>query len=382
MKKIQIYDTTLRDGEQAPGAAMTPEQKLSIAIELEELGVQVIEAGFPAASKNDLFAVSEISKICQKTTIAAFARTTTEDIQAAAYSLEKAKNPRITLVMPSSDLHLKKKLRINYIQAMDLLTNMVSLAKNYCSEVEVILEDATRANPNFLAELYKISVHNGAKYFTIADTVGYATPVDIENIFKIIKEQELECDIPTLGIHCHDDLGLATINTITGLMNGANQAHCTINGIGERAGNACLEEIVMAITVRPDRLPFLHQINTQKIWQLSQLVSQYTKLEIAPNKSIVGKNAFAHGSGLHQDGMLKDINMYEIMLPEIVGAPDRSLPITRHSGRKGLLNRLSLLQVELEDREFEDLYNSLSEILGDDAILNDEDLIRYLNKMK
>jgi 2-isopropylmalate synthase len=382
MKKVIFYDTTLRDGEQAPGAALEIHQKLAIAEQLQNLGVDVIEAGFPAASEKDALAVAKIGEICKNTTIAAFARTTTHDIQIAIDSVRNIEHPRITLVMPSSDLHLFKKLRINYLEALQMLDSMVKFARNGCAEVEVIAEDSTRSNPEFLREIYKTAVHSGASYFTLADTVGYATPKDINNYFDTLHNTELDSEKPTLGIHCHDDLGMATINTIMGIINGATQAHCTINGIGERAGNAALEEVVMAISVRTDQFPFVHGINTTKLWSISQMVSNFTNFHISPNKAIVGKNAFSHGSGLHQDGMLKDFNMYEILTPEKVGAPDRSLPITRHSGRKGLINRLITLNIELTTVQVDELYNHLQDLIGEDKVLNDNDLILYVSKLK
>lgn len=381
MKKVIFYDTTLRDGEQAPGAALEVHQKLAIAEELQNLGVDVIEAGFPAASEKDASAVAKIGQICKNTTVAAFARTTIHDIQIAIDSVRKIEHPRITLVMPSSDLHLFKKLRINYLEALQMLASMVTFARNGCAEVEVIAEDATRSNPEFLREIYKTSVYSGASFFTLADTVGYATPKDINNYFDTLHNTELNSEMPTLGIHCHDDLGMATINTITGIINGATQAHCTINGIGERAGNAALEEVVMAISVRTDQFPFVHGINTTKLWSLSQMVSNFTNFPISPNKAIVGKNAFSHGSGLHQDGMLKDFNMYEILSPEKIGAPDRSLPITRHSGRKGLINRLNVLNIELTTSQIDELYNQLQDLIGEDKILNDHDLKMGVSKL-
>ena len=382
MKKVIFYDTTLRDGEQAPGAAMEIFQKLAIAEELQNSGVDVIEAGFPAASEKDALAVTKIGEVCKSTTICAFARTTVHDIQIAIDAVRNSSHPRITLVMPSSDLHLFKKLRINYLEALQMLSNMVKFARNGCAEVEVIAEDSTRSNHEFLREIYKTSVNSGASFFTMADTVGYATPNDISKYFETLNKTELNCQKPILGIHCHDDLGFATINTITGLLNGATQAHCTINGIGERAGNAALEEVVMAISVRSDQFPFVHGIDTTKLWSLSQMVSNFTNFQLSPNKAIVGKNAFSHGSGLHQDGMLKDINMYEILSPEKVGAPNRSLPITRHSGRKGLVNMLSKLNIELTPDQLDILFNQLQNLIGEDKVLNDDDLIQYVSKIK
>lgn len=381
MRPIQIYDTTLRDGEQAPGAALDMEQKLAIAFELQNMGVDTIEAGFPAASEKDAQAVSEIARLSTETRIAAFARTAIKDIEIAIQALRYANTPRIILVMPSSDLHLHGKLRIKYAEALTMLSVMVKLARKSCAEVEVIAEDSTRSNPLFLRELYKTSVSSGADCFTLADTVGYATPNDIKDYFGILHETDLNGRIPTLGIHCHDDLGMATINTLTGLECGANQAHCTVNGIGERAGNAALEEIVMALSVRADRFPFKHNLDTTKLWPLSRMVSEMTNFVIPPNKAIVGSNAYSHGAGLHQDGMLKNVNMYEIITPENVGAPDRTLPITRHSGRKGLSARLNDLNIKLDPSQLNNLYDNLQEALAEHKLLSDTDLLKEVSRM-
>ena len=376
MKMIEIYDTTLRDGEQAPGAAMHPSQKVEVALELQTLGVDTIEAGFPSASAKDAESVAEIARLCRGCRIAAFGRTTREDIEMAIEAIRHAEHPRITLVMPSSDLHLQSKLRINHEEALELLPQMVTMARNQCAEVEVIAEDSTRSRPEFLGVLFQTAVKAGARFFTLADTVGYATPEDIRMYFRRLHEMDIGGVSVTFGIHCHDDLGLATINTITGLEAGATQAHCTVNGIGERAGNAALEEIVMAISLRSDRFPFEHRLDTTRLWTVSRMVSNTTNFLIPPNKAIVGSNAFAHGAGLHQDGMLKDTNMYEIMSPASVGAPGRTLPITRHSGRKGLNARLHELNITLEPAEVDTLYAQIQDVLANQKFLSDADLVR------
>jgi len=382
MRKIEIYDTTLRDGEQAPGAAMHPEQKLTVALALKDLGVNTIEAGFPASSINDAYTVAEISRICTGCRISAFARTTQGDIEAAIEALQSAEQPRIALVMPASDLHINSKLSLNRDQSLKMLSRMVTLARNHCAEVEVIAEDATRSDPIFFGELYRTAILAGARFFTLADTVGYATPEDIRMYFRHLEKVDLGSTEASLGIHCHDDLGLATINTLVGLEAGAKQAHCTINGVGERAGNAALEEIAMAISVRSDRFQFSHSLCTTRLWPVSRLVSNMTSFFVPPNKAIVGSNAFAHGAGLHQDGMLKDTMMYEIMTPERVGAPARSFPITRHSGRKGLTARLIDLEIELSPEEIDTLYLRVQGLLSNQKFLGDSDIMRAVSNLK
>jgi 2-isopropylmalate synthase len=374
MIPIQIYDTTLRDGEQAPGAALGSKKKLAIAIALEQLGVDTIEAGFPVASSDDASAVRTIAKQCRDTRVAAFARTTFQDIELAAISLTAATQPRITLVMPASDLHLSLKLRMQKPNALELLAQMIRHARNLCAEVEVIAEDATRSDDTFLCQIALTSMTAGAQVFTVADTVGYATPEDIRYYFSNLLHNAPGLANITLGIHCHDDLGLATANSLTALECGARQIHCTVNGIGERAGNAALEEIVMALKVRADRLPYRSRVDTSRLWKISRLVSESTSFMIPPNKAIVGTNAFSHGSGMHQDGMLKAVNTYEIMTPESVGAPSRNLPITRHSGRKGIAHRINELGFMLDESDLDKLYVAVKDRLGASAVISDNDL--------
>ena len=374
MIPIHIYDTTLRDGEQAPGAALVFEQKLAIAFALEQLGVDTIEAGFPAASANDTSAVNAIAKQCRKARVAAFARTAIQDIEVAAIALKGAVQPRITLVFPASDLHLSLKLRMARTQALELLAQMIAHARNLCAEVEVIAEDATRSDADFLCKIAYVSKKAGAQVFTVADTVGYATPGDIHYYFGSLLREVPELADMTLGIHCHDDLGLATVNSLVGLECGARQIHCTINGIGERAGNAALEEIVMTLNVRSDRFPYKSIVETPRLWAISRLVSEFTRFPISPNKAIIGNNAFSHGSGMHQDGMLKLPSTYEIMTPESVGAPPRSFPITRHSGRKGIANRIAELGLMLDEADLDALFVVLKEQISSTPVISNLEL--------
>ena len=380
MIPVQIYDTTLRDGEQALGAAMSPTQKIAIAVALQGLGVDTIEAGFPAASPDDARALSDIASQCRDVRIAAFARTRLDDIAVAGESLRKAVHPRIALVMPSSDLHITCKLGMESETALEMLVACIRAARHVCAEVEVIAEDASRADLDFLCKLARAVVQSGAIALTVADTVGYSTPPDIRHYLETLQREVPELGGILLGIHCHDDLGLATINTLTGLEAGARQAHCTVNGLGERAGNAALEEIVMAMTVRPDRYPFYSQVDTTQIWPTSRLVAETTGFPIAPNKAIVGGNAFAHGAGLHQDGILKSASTYEIIQPERVGAPPRQLPITRHSGRKGVAARIVALGLLVNDGVVDQIFAQIKVSLADSAILGDAELRAMVTK--
>lgn len=382
MNKVEIYDTTLRDGEQAPGAAMQPESKLEIAVALQQLGVDTIEAGFPAASTDDAKAVSEISKVIRGVRIAAFARAKSEDIIVAGASIKDAEYPRITIVMPVSDLHIQTKLRLGHDKASAMLESAIKEARNYCAEVEVIAEDATRADLNFLSDITQTSISAGASVFTIADTVGYTTPDDLKIIFNTLEKEVPSIEDILLGIHCHDDLGLATINTLSALGLGAQQAHCTINGLGERAGNAALEEVIMAIKIRNDRFPYSNNINVKKLWPTSRLVSEISKFSVSPNKAIIGKNAYAHGAGIHQDGMLKDSKMYQIISPELVGAPLSHMPITRHSGRKGLSARLIELGITLPENQLEPFFVMVKDCFMHTPILGDVELIKLVDDFK
>src|SRR3990167_11045480 len=378
MIPIQVYDTTLRDGEQAPGAAMLLGQKIAVAQALEQLGVDIIEAGFPAASRDDAQAVVEIAKLCRTAKIAAFARIKSEDIILAGQAIGAARSSRISLVVPVSDLHIRHKLDMEAEEVLEKLVNSVLLAQELCCEVEVIAEDATRSDPVFLCKVAELATQAGACVFTIADTVGYATPMDIQRYLTVLQSKVLTLNEIVLGIHCHDDLGLATVNTLTALLFGAREVHCTINGLGERAGNAALEEIIMAMKVRSDQYPFVNQIDTTQLWSISRLVSQVTRFPVPPNKAIVGNNVFAHGAGLHQNGILKAVETYEIMSPETVGAPQRSLPITRHSGRRGIAARVEMLGFSVTEDTLSSLCDQIKSCLMQESILSDERLLVLL----
>jgi 2-isopropylmalate synthase len=382
LQKISIFDTTLRDGEQAAGAAMSLDEKLDIAIQLQKLNVDVIETGFPAASKDDLGAVNIIAKEVTDTTLCVFARAVESDIDLAAKALKGVQNGRLQIVSPTSDVHLQKKLQIDRDKGLELIRNSVKYAKNLVSEVAWIGEDCSRADPAYRIDCFNAAAESGASVVSYADTVGYATPEDIHQDIKSIVTSLSEEFSVIVGIHCHDDMGLAVANSLSGLQAGATEVQCTINGIGERAGNAALEEIVMAIKLRPDCYEFDLNVDTQLLMQTSELVVKHSGMSIANNKSIVGKNAFAHGSGLHQFGILKDASTYEIMSPETVGCTARKFVIGRHSGRHGLKHKLLDLGYELKNEDLEQILELIKSKLKNKRYINDDELLGLIETLK
>lgn len=381
MKRTQIslYDTTLRDGEQSPGAALTVSQKVEIALEIESLGVDVIEAGFPIASATDFEAVQKISARIKSSTVCGFARAKKEDIDAVYHATKEAKKKRLIIVFPTSNMHLEVKMGIDKNQAIRLLNEMLTYAKPLFKEIEIITEDGTRSEIDFLVKIATECCLHGISHFTIADTVGFATPEEIKNIFSALVKLESSYPI-VLGIHCHNDLGLATINSLTALKYGARQVHLTINGIGERAGNTSVEEIVMNCYLHGHHFPFQHNLNLNRIWATSQLVAKYTGIEIPVNKAIIGKNTFSHGSGIHQDGMMKNNNMYEIFSSDLIGAPKSNYPITRHSGKSGLKLKLNELGIELNDKKFSSLIERIKSYYSE-KIISDTLLIEMIKDL-
>jgi 2-isopropylmalate synthase len=337
--RLTIFDTTLRDGEQAPGFSLRIVEKLKMAHQLRALGVDIIEAGFPIASDADAEAVRMVATHVRGPVIAALARCTPRDIERAAWSLEPAPRRRIHVFIATSDLHLERKLRMTREECLRAAMSAVRLARRYTDDVQFSAEDATRTDSDFLWRVVEAVIQSGAKTINLPDTVGYSTPDEIRDFFQMIINRVPSSDQVTFSAHCHDDLGLATANTLSAIGAGARQIECTINGIGERAGNASLEEVVMAIRVRADRLPFATAINTQEIYPSSQLLTSLTGEGVQANKAIVGRNAFAHEAGIHQDGMLKDRRTYEIMRPEEVGVPQATLVLGKHSGRHAVQKR-------------------------------------------
>ncbi|MBU2251734.1 MAG: 2-isopropylmalate synthase, partial [Candidatus Omnitrophica bacterium] len=320
MDKVIIFDTTLRDGEQAPGAALSSEQKLEIAYQLENLGVDVIEAGFPIASPDDFKAVDLVSRSIKNGSVCGLARCLKQDIQAARDSLKKAKHPRMHIFLATSKIHLKYKFKKPQDQILDLARQATRMARNWCADIEFSPEDATRTDRDFLFRVVETAIACGARTINIPDTVGYSYPQEIHSLIEDIINNVPNINKAVLSIHCHDDLGMAVANSLSAVLAGCRQVHCTINGIGERAGNASLEELVMALKTRRDAFKKITTgINTKEIFRTSRLVSTLTGFLVAPNKAIVGKNAFAHESGIHQDAVIKKRSTYEIMNPKTVG---------------------------------------------------------------
>ncbi len=339
--RIIIFDTTMRDGEQSPGASMSLEEKIQISRVFDELGIDVIEAGFPIASPGDFEAVSAISKILKKSVPAGLARHTKKDIDACHESLRSAKRFRIHTFISTSSLHMKHKLNKTPEQVIDSIKEHVTYARKFTDDVEWSCEDGTRTDIDFMCKTVELAIKSGAKTINIPDTVGYTVPSEYKRIIETLKNKVPNIDKAILSVHCHNDLGLAVANSLAGVTAGARQVECTINGIGERAGNAALEEIVMAMKTRSDLMPYKTGINTQLISKASKTVSNATGFPVQFNKAIVGKNAFAHESGIHQDGMLKNRNTYEIMTPESVGVKKTSLVMGKHSGRHAFKDKLS-----------------------------------------
>ena len=389
--QIIIFDTTLRDGEQSPGASMSLEEKIKIAHAFQDLGVDVMEAGFPAASQGDFEAVTEISKILKTTTPCGLARALKNDLEKCVESLKHAKNFRIHTFVSTSDLHIKHKLQKTREEVLDLIKFSVEFAKKHTDDVEWSPEDATRTDPDYLCKTVELAIKCGAKTINIPDTVGYALPSDYERIIKDLFNRVPNIDKVVVSTHTHNDLGLGVANALAGISAGARQVECTINGIGERAGNAALEEIVMALKTRNDLMPFSTNINTKKISACSKLVSSVTGFPIQYNKAIVGKNAFAHESGIHQDGMLKNSKTYEIMTPESVGVKKSSLVMGKHSGRHAFKEKLVSLgypdfsedRIDAAFKKFKDLADKKKHVFDEDiAVLIDDDFMKDNNIIK
>ena len=379
-QKIQIFDTTLRDGEQVPGCQLKTEEKVIIARELELLGVDVIEAGFPISSPGDFLSVVEISKAVTDTVVCALTRSKKEDIDVAAEALHHARHGRIHTGIGSSDVHIKHKFRSNREQVLEQGVWATRYAKAKGYEVEFYAEDAGRADLVFLAQLVEAVIAAGADVVNIPDTTGYCLPHLYGKRIQYLMEHVKNIDKAVISVHCHNDLGLATANTIAGLSNGARQAEVTINGIGERAGNTSLEEVAMIMQTHKD-LGLYSNIKSERIYNLSLLVSSMMRMPVQANKAIVGKNAFAHSSGIHQDGFLKHAENYEIINPADVGVPSSSIVLTARSGRAALKHRLELLGYTVAGEELNSVYESFLVVADEKKEINDGDLITIVTSM-
>jgi 2-isopropylmalate synthase len=373
-RNLIIFDTTLRDGEQAPGFSMRIDEKLRLARQIAKLGADVIEAGFPIASEADAEAVRTVSTHVRGPVIAALARCRRADIERAAWALEPAQRSRIHVFIATSDLHLERKLRMTRAECLHAAMEGVALARTFTDDVQFSAEDATRSDPEFLWRVIEGVIQSGAKTINLPDTVGFSTPDEIQTFFSGTIGRVPSSDQVTWSTHCHDDLGLAVANTLAALCGGARQVECTVNGIGERAGNASLEEVVMATRVRSDRLPFDCRIDTREIFASSQLLTALTGESVQANKAIVGRNAFAHEAGIHQDGMLKDRRTYEIMRPEEVGVPEATLVLGKHSGRHAVQKRCEQIGVKLTRHELDQVYRAVIALADREKVITDENL--------
>ncbi|HIC58159.1 MAG TPA: 2-isopropylmalate synthase [Acidobacteria bacterium] len=356
--KLYIFDTTLRDGEQSPGFSMNTDEKIRLAHQIESLGVDIIEAGFPIASDDDAHAVKLIAKEIRRPVIAALARCYPADIERAGESLKSASRSRIHTFIATSDLHLERKLRISRNDCIEAVVAAVKQARRYTNDVEFSAEDATRSDMDFLCKVVETAIAMGATTINLPDTVGYCTPEEIEEFFTEIREKVANIDNVVLSTHCHDDLGLAVANSLASVRAGVRQVECTINGIGERAGNAALEEIVMATRVKPDRLPYETEVVTTELFRTSQMLTELTHESVQANKAIVGRNAFAHEAGIHQDGVIKDRRTYEIMKPEDVGV-ESTLVLGKHSGRHAVKKQCGDQGYELSRFELDRVYREV-----------------------
>jgi len=377
--RIVIFDTTLRDGEQSPGVSLNIEEKLAIAHQLARLGVDVIEAGFPIASPGDFAAVQRIAREVKGPVICALARAEEADIKRAYEAVKDAGRPRIHTFVATSEIHMKHKLRKTREEVKEMAAEGVRLARSLVEDVEFSAEDAFRSDIDFLCEVFTLAIEMGAATINIPDTVGYATPWDFGGFVKAICQKVPNIAKAIISVHCHNDLGLAVANSLAAVRNGAQQVELAVNGIGERAGNASLEEFVMALYTRRNFFGYTTNINTKEIFRTSSMVSTLTGLPIQPNKAIVGKNAFAHESGIHQDGVLKERETYEIMNPEMLGIPSQQLVLGKHSGRHALKERLVRLGYELEGDDLDRIFQEFKKLADRKKEILDEDLIKLVD---
>jgi 2-isopropylmalate synthase len=381
MSHVRIFDTTLRDGEQSPGFSMNTEEKIRMAHQLAALGVDIIEAGFPIASKGDLEAVLAVAREVREVPIAALARARKDDILAAAEALKPAKSPRMHVFLATSDLHLQAKLHMTREQALEAIGSMVKLARSLVAEVEFSAEDAGRTEIDFLCQACQIAVDAGATVLNLPDTVGYAVPEEYAEMFLKVREHLGDPEHIILSAHCHDDLGLAVANSLAAVRAGVRQIECTVNGIGERAGNAALEEVAVALAVRKESFGVATKLKLNELYNSSRLLTQITGAQVAPNKAVVGANAFAHEAGIHQDGIIKNPLTYEIISPEAVGVPSRSLVLGKHSGRHALRMSLKELGYDPNDAELAECYRRVTTLADESKQVRARDLMTIAHEV-
>ena len=379
-EKVIIFDTTLRDGEQSPGASMNKAEKLRIATQLEKLGVNVIEAGFPAASEGDFEAVKKIAQTLKISQVAALCRTNEDDIKKGWEAIKDAAHPRIHTFIATSELHMKYKLSMEPSQVLEQAVKSVKLAASYTDNVEFSAEDGSRSDPPFLCKVFEAVIDAGATTVNLPDTVGYAIPEEFAELVKYVMENTPNMDKAVLSVHCHNDLGLATSNTLAAIKAGARQVEVTINGIGERAGNTSLEEVVMSLATRPNFFPQTTSIVTKRIYPTSRLVSMITGILVQPNRAIVGANAFAHEAGIHQDGVLKNPMTYEIMKPETIGLSKNNLVLGKHSGRHALNSHIQEMGYNLSKEELDKVFQKFKNLADKKKSIQDEDIEALINE--
>jgi len=377
--RVYIFDTTLRDGEQSPGASMTLEEKLQIAELLDQMGVDIIEAGFPAASNGDFESVAEVAKLVQNAQVCGLCRANEKDLDRAAEAVRAAKNGRIHTFISTSPVHMKHKLQMSPEQVLEAISFSVNHARNHVDNVEWSPEDATRTDRDFLCLTVETAIKAGATVINIPDTVGYTMPQEYFEIITMLRDRVPNIDKVILSTHCHNDLGLAVANSLAGVQAGARQIECTINGLGERAGNAALEEIVMALNVRGDLMPQWTSIKTSDLTRASRLVSSVTAFPVQYNKAIVGQNAFAHESGIHQDGMLKHNQTYEIMTPESIGLSKSALVMGKHSGRHAFKEKIKALGYEISDNQMQVAFGRFKDLADKKKHVFDEDIVALID---
>jgi 2-isopropylmalate synthase len=377
--RVVIFDTTLRDGEQSPGASMNLEEKLRIGEALEAMGIDVIEAGFPIASNGDFEAVNEVAKVIKESTVCGLARAGVKDIDRAAEALRPAARKRIHTFIATSPLHMKFKLQMSPEDVHQAVQDSVSRARSHVDDVEWSCEDGTRSERDYLCRVIETAIDAGATTINIPDTVGYTIPSEYTSLIEEVRNRVPNIDKARISVHCHNDLGLAVANSLAGVAAGARQVECTINGLGERAGNAALEEIVMALRTRGDVMPYGTSVRTENITKASRLVSTITGFAVQPNKAIVGANAFAHESGIHQDGMLKNAETYEIMTPESVGLTQSNLVLGKHSGRHAFRKKLSELGFDLGDNAVQDIFVRFKDLADKKKEVFDEDIVALVD---